>query len=179
MARCETCNCATPCVGRQRLILGKYVFGCAENRRIPNNPSLTRAFERPGTDESRRKSPDVVACFCAAGIRCTFTLLTSTGRPMAILSHHLTRSVSLFLLSQVCFAQTVQLNPTASQTITQPVVGTTRSTLGVNSINNTYYVNQWCSTTGVLDDTCFTNAIHDIVATGRLTTSSPPTECKC
>lgn len=57
----------------------------------------------------------------------------------------------------------VSLTPSASQTVTQPVTSSgTRSTLGVNSFNNTYYVNQWCTNPGVLDDTCFSNAIADI-----------------
>jgi hypothetical protein len=71
-----------------------------------------------------------------------------------------------FSLSNTALAQTgyVSTAPSASQTVTQPVASGVRTTLGVNSLSNTYYVNQWCSTPGVLDDTCFSNAIADIYA---------------
>jgi hypothetical protein len=84
---------------------------------------------------------------------------------METLARYVTASIALAVAMPVCFAQTyVQLNPTTSQTVTQPVASSLRSTLGVNSLNNTYYVNQWCSTAGTLDDTCFSNAITDIAA---------------
>lgn len=73
--------------------------------------------------------------------------------------------MGLLLDSAVILAQGgfVSLSPPASQTVTQPVDPSgKRSTLGVNSLNNIYYVNQWCSTPNVLDDTCFYNAIDDI-----------------
>jgi len=59
--------------------------------------------------------------------------------------------------------------PTVTQTITQPA-GTS---LVVNSLkadtplfNNIHYANAWCTTPGTLDDSCFNNAIADIVANG-------------
>ena len=67
------------------------------------------------------------------------------------------------MMSELSYSQSyVSLAPSATQTVTQPVSGSLRSTLGVNSLNNIYYVNQWCSTPGTLDDTCFSNAITDI-----------------
>lgn len=46
-------------------------------------------------------------------------------------------------------------SPSALQSIVQP--GTTA--LGVNNLNNTFYGSQWCTTLGVLDQTCITNAV--------------------
>jgi hypothetical protein len=79
-----------------------------------------------------------------------------------LLKHSLTAFVLLAGL-QSSRAQNVLLSPSASQVVNQPVASGARSTLGVNSFNNTYYVNQWCSTSGTLDDTCFSNAIADVV----------------
>jgi hypothetical protein len=76
-------------------------------------------------------------------------------------------TVAFFVLSLYCRISPAQsgsvlLSPTGTQTVTQPVSSSTRSFLGINSLNNIYYVNQWCSTPTVLDDTCFSNAIADI-----------------
>lgn len=45
--------------------------------------------------------------------------------------------------------------PSALQNIVQPGV----TSLGVNTLNNTFYASQWCTTLGTLDQTCLTNAI--------------------
>jgi hypothetical protein len=45
--------------------------------------------------------------------------------------------------------------PTAIQNIVQPGV----TSLGVNTLNNTFYASQWCTTLGTLDQTCLTNAV--------------------
>lgn len=86
---------------------------------------------------------------------------------MKTLRQYLTVLIVTFAVSHITIAQTgsVSLAPSGTQIVTQPVSPSgVRSTLGVNSLNNTYYVNQWCATPGVLDDTCFSKAITDIQA---------------
>lgn len=51
--------------------------------------------------------------------------------------------------------------------ITAPHVTATASAT-TPQLNNVHYANEWCTTPGTLDDTCFTNAIADITANGPL-----------
>ncbi len=47
---------------------------------------------------------------------------------------------------------------------------TTTTSVKTPLLNNVHYANQWCTTPGTLDDTCFSNAIADIVANGPVDT---------